>query len=56
MEELRLLDLLATPERPRVRNLEYDDLGKLHYLSCAIKVRSSWFEPYIPLAAGEQSR
>lgn len=39
MEELRSLDLLATPDRPRVRDLEYDDLGKLQYLSCAIKVR-----------------
>ena len=38
--ELRSLDLLATPERPHVRDLEYEDLGKLHYLSCAIKVSS----------------
>ena len=40
VEELRSLDLLATPERPHVRELEYEDLGKLQYLSCAIKVRN----------------
>ena len=38
VEELRSLDLLATPERPRARALEYADLGKLVYLSSAIKV------------------
>ncbi len=39
VKELRSLDLLATPKRPDVRELEYEDLGKLQYLSCAIKVR-----------------
>ena len=38
MEELRLLDLLATPQQPRPRDMEHADLGKLTYLSCAIKV------------------
>ena len=38
MAELQGLGLLATPQRPEPRPLEYEDLGKLTYLSCAIKV------------------
>ncbi len=41
VEELQSLDLLATPQRPRVRQLQHADLSRLTYLSCAIKVRAS---------------
>jgi hypothetical protein len=40
-EELRGLGLLATPEQPQPRPLQWDDLPKLHYLSCAMKVQIS---------------
>ncbi len=39
VEELRSLDLLATREQPRVRDLTYDDLAELTYLSCVVKAR-----------------
>ena len=36
--ELGGLGLVATLEQPEPRPLQYDDLGKLTYLSCAIRV------------------
>ena len=36
-EELQGLGLLGTPEQPRPRPLQWDDLPKLHYLGCAMK-------------------
>jgi hypothetical protein len=38
--ELDRLGLLATPERPRPRPLEFPDLNQLSYLSCVIKVQA----------------
>ena len=38
VEELRSLDLLATPQQPRPRDLQHSDLSRLIYLTCAIKV------------------
>lgn len=38
--ELRELGLLATPEQPHPRALEYTDLAKLTSLNNALKVRS----------------
>ena len=40
LAELEELQLLASPQQPRPRPLEYTDLNKLTYLSCCIKVRS----------------
>ena len=40
-EELQGLGLLGTPEQPRPRPLQWDDLPKLHYLGCAMKVGGS---------------
>ena len=37
-QELADLGLLATPERPQPRRLEWADLAKLQYLNCCIKV------------------
>ena len=37
-EELASLGLLATPERPKPRPLEWEDLSKLVYLNAVIKV------------------
>ena len=39
--ELRELGLLATPEQPHPRALEYTDLAKLTYLNDALKVLST---------------
>ncbi len=39
VQELDLLGLLATPERPNPRSIEYADLSRLTYLNCVIKVR-----------------
>lgn len=36
--ELQGLGLLATPEQPQPRRLQWEDLSKLQYLSCALKV------------------
>ena len=38
VEELRSLNLLASPQQRRVRELQHSDLSRLTYLSCAIKV------------------
>ena len=38
-EELDSLEVLATPERPNPRALEYADMAKLPYLQAAIKAR-----------------
>ena len=38
VEELDQLGLLATPERPIPRSLEFADLSRLTYLNCVIKV------------------
>ncbi len=38
LEELDALGLLVTPARPKPRQMEWNDLVKLPYLSCAIKV------------------
>lgn len=37
--ELASLGLLATPEQPQPRPIEWDDLGKLVYLNTVIKVQ-----------------
>lgn len=37
-EELASLGLLATPERPKPRPLEWEDLSKLVYLNAVIKM------------------
>jgi hypothetical protein len=36
--ELEATQLLATASRPRPRMPEYDDLPRLNYLKCVIKV------------------
>ena len=46
-EELRGLGLLGTPEQPRPRPLHCDDLLKLHYLGCAMKVHTT-INPPLP--------
>lgn len=38
MEELRSNGLLATPEKPTPRPIEWDDIQKLTYLNAVIKV------------------
>jgi len=38
VEELRSLGLLATPEQPEPRLVEWEDLPKLTYLNAVIKV------------------
>lgn len=37
VEELRSLGLLATPEHPTPRPIEWDDIQKLTYLNAVIK-------------------
>lgn len=39
VEELERLGLLATPDKPQPRALQYEDLSKLTYLNLVIKVR-----------------
>ncbi len=38
VEELKSLDLLATPEQPQPRAIQWDDVPKLTYLTAVIKV------------------
>lgn len=40
LDELESLGLMATPERPQPRQLEYSDLNRLPYLQAVIKVCS----------------
>ena len=40
MEELRALGLLATPEQPAPRPIQWEDVAKLTYLNNVIKVRT----------------
>ena len=40
VEELKSLDLLATPEKAQPRPIQWDDVPKLPYLTAVIKVRS----------------
>ena len=40
VEELRSLDLLATPEQPTPRPIQWDDIPRLTYLNAVIKVPS----------------
>ena len=37
VEELMDLGLLATPESPTPRQIEWEDTGRLRYLNCVIK-------------------
>ena len=39
VEELKSLDLLATPMRPQPRPIQWEDVPKLTYLNAVIKVR-----------------
>lgn len=39
VEELHCLELLATPDKPQPRPLQYEDLSKLTYLNLVIKVQ-----------------
>ena len=39
VEELRSLDLLATPEQPSPRPIQWEDIPRLTYLNAVIKVR-----------------
>ena len=39
LEELGSAGLLVTPTRPKPRQMVWEDLTKLTFLSCAIKVR-----------------
>ena len=41
VEELRSLDLLATPEQPSPRPIQWEDIPRLTYLNAVIKVRLS---------------
>ncbi len=41
LEELKELQVLASPECPSPRQLDFQDLSKLTYLTCCIKVRGS---------------
>ena len=41
VEELRSLDLLATPERPVPRAIEWEDLIKLTYLTAVLKASAA---------------
>ena len=41
LKELEELQLLASPEHPAPRQLEFTDLSKLTYLTCCIKARTS---------------
>lgn len=41
VEELRRLDLLATPEQPCPRPVQWDDITRLTYLNAVIKVPSA---------------
>ncbi len=43
LAELESLQLMASPQLPSPRPLEYADLSKLTYLSCCIKVRVSYY-------------
>jgi len=38
VEELRSLNLLATPEQPTPRPIQWDDIPKLTYINVVIKV------------------
>ena len=40
VEELRSLDLLATPAQPAPRPIQWEDVSKLTYLNNVIKVRA----------------
>ena len=40
VEELKSLDLLATPKQPQPRPIQWDDVPKLTYLTAVIKVSS----------------
>lgn len=45
-QELADLGLLATPEQPQPRQLEWADLAKLQYLNCCIKVSDAAHCPH----------
>ena len=49
MEELRRLDLLATPQRPSPRPIQWDDITRLTYLNAVIKVPSAALQSCPPL-------
>ena len=38
LEELKSLDLLATPEQPQPRAIQWEDVPRLMYLNAVIKV------------------
>ena len=38
MDELRIYDLLTTPEQPNPRPIQWEDIPKLTYLGAVIKV------------------
>lgn len=39
-EELRGLSLLATPESPTPRQVAFEDIGRMPYLTAVVKVRA----------------
>ncbi len=43
--ELDSVGLLATPDRPQPRVMEYADLARLPYLQCVIKVEPRFRAP-----------
>ena len=45
-EELRSMDLLATPENPKPRVIQFDDIFKMTYINAVIKV-----SPFVHLQA-----
>lgn len=48
--ELASLGLLATPEQPNPKPLEYADISKLTYLSCVIKVQQLHLSLSVPMS------
>ena len=51
LAELDALELLTTPARPQPRPMIYDDIARVAYTTCAIKVRSVHRHAWPRLAA-----